>query len=77
MTTLRIEIDEAIAAAIQEKASRSGKTPEAWAAELVTEQIQLQSQRQRAWVEEFLAATASPKGDSGGRKWSRDELYDD
>jgi hypothetical protein len=77
MTTLRIELDESIAAAIKEEAGRAGKTPEVLAAELVTGQIQAQTQRQRAWVHEFLAATASPKGDSGGKKWSRDELYDD
>jgi hypothetical protein len=77
MTTLQIEIDEEIAKVIRERASRAGKTAEALAAELVTEQMQLQSQRQRAWVQDFLSATASPKGDSGGRKWTRDELYDD
>lgn len=74
MTTLQIEIDEATAAAIREKAQLAGKTPEILAAEIVRQQFPLPPDK--SWIKDFLEGTETAKGDSKGWKWNREELYD-
>ena len=75
MTTLEIRLDEATAEAIRQQARQAGKTPEAWASEVIAQQAAAGGSA--AWVKDFLAATERPKGDSGGWKWNREEIYDE
>jgi hypothetical protein len=74
VTTLRIDIDDATAEAIRNRAQRAGKTPEAWAAELIMQQAVPPTNKK--WIEKFLEDARESPGNSGGWKWNREELYD-
>ena len=87
MTTMYFDIDEATAEAVRQKAHRAGKTPAAWIADIVHQQTALTDDawienadqlrnNTSEWVKDFLAATEHPKGDSGGWKFNREEIYD-
>jgi len=75
MTTLHIEFDEAIADAARKKAQAQGKTVEGWVAEVVAQQVD--GEPDVEWVARFLEGAERLKGNSGGWKWNRDELYED
>ena len=74
MTTLEIKIDEVTAEAIRQKAQQSGKTPEAWAAEIILQQAGHGGSKE--WIRAFLENAEKVPGNSGGWKWNREELYD-
>ena len=89
MTTLYIQIDDAAVEVAREKAKNAGKTLEAWVADVVHQQAapadgeeegiedagRLRSNT-REWVKDILAATEHPKGNSGGWKFNREEIYE-
>jgi hypothetical protein len=74
MTTMHIQLDEAVAHALQQKALRVGKAPEQLVAEMLTEQMG--SPPNKEWIRKFLEDAERNPGKSGGWKWNRDELYD-
>jgi len=75
MTTLQITLEESVAEAIRVKAQREGKTPETVVAEIVSAQT-VHVPPDKAWIKGFLENAREVRGDSGGKKWTRDELYD-
>lgn len=75
MTTLQIQLDESAAAAASQRARAEGKSVENWLADLVIQQVSLPPRHD--WVAHIREASERLKGDSGGRPWTRDELYDE
>ena len=84
MTTMHIQLDEAIAQALEEKALRAGKATEQLAAEMLSAQVSgagngkpsTKGPEDRAFIEKIVESARNSGGDSRGWKWNRDELYD-
>jgi hypothetical protein len=72
MTTLEIKLDEATAEAIRQKAQQAGKTPEAWATEIIIQQAAPPGRNE--WIKAFLESAKNSTGNSGGWKWNREEI---
>jgi hypothetical protein len=74
VTTLQITLDEDAVQAIRCKAQLAGKTPEAWVAEAAAQKAG--SPGNKDWIRKFLENADKVRGNSGGQKWTRDELYE-
>ena len=73
MTTLQIVLEESVAEEIRKKAEIAGKSPEAWVAEIATQQA---SPANKDWISKFVEAARNSGGDSKGWKWNRDEIHE-
>ena len=77
MTIMSIEIDEALAEAVRRKAHQVGKTPEKVAVEALAEQFGKPTPAgNKEWIKKFLENADQVRGNSGGWKWNREELYE-
>jgi hypothetical protein len=70
-----INLNDKTVEAVRQKANLAGKSPEDWAAEIV-ERNALPSPS-KAWITKFLENARKVRGDSGGKTWTRDELYEE
>ncbi|HUO08676.1 MAG TPA: hypothetical protein VM008_10280 [Phycisphaerae bacterium] len=75
MTTLHITVDDQLAEAARQQAALQGRTVEAVVAELVAKWVS--SGKPHDVLDEFIAIARVAGGNSGGQKWTRDELYDE
>ena len=74
MVTLNIEVPESAMEVIRQRAEAAGKTPEAWAAEVLIQNAAPAGNKQ--WMKAFLEDAEKVRGRSGGWKFNRDDLYD-
>lgn len=73
MPNVTISLDEETLEASRDYALRHGTSLNALIRRLLEQTV---TRRSSDWVEELLAAMDTAEVRSGGRRWTRDELYD-
>ena len=70
---LTVVLDPVVAEAARQQAARFGTTVEDWIRQVIDRQVAADAQR---WCEDLFAKMDAAGGNSHGRRWNRDDLYD-
>jgi predicted transcriptional regulator len=75
MANLTIKVDDDLLKRARRKALAQGKSVEALLRRHFEQFASVDDQRQ-AGIDDLLALARASRAESGGRRWTRDELYD-